>query len=199
MQVNELLRMAALAPQDARTHVGLFLTLTLPSRFHPVKRGPGRRLMANAQYDGSTPRDGQLWLRSMWAKARAALARQCVPMYGLRVAEPHHDATPHWHALIWAEDEAGAQAIEATVRKYWLSDDGQDRGALQHRVTATRMVDGSAAAVAKYLVQHLGPQNPRDVKAASERHSRVVTWASVWGIRRFRTIGMPTAGSGGRV
>jgi hypothetical protein len=77
---------------DSRAHVGLFLTLTLPSRFHPVKLGKGRRPIPNARYDGSTPRDGQLWLRGMWTKTRSALARAGVRMYGLRVAEPHHDA-----------------------------------------------------------------------------------------------------------
>lgn len=113
---------------DARGHVGLFLTLTLPSRFHPVKLGSGGRPIPNKKYAGATPRDGQLWLREMWAKVRAHLARRGVRIYGLRVAEPHHDATPHWHALLWAECEADAQAIEDTVRP--LAHD--DHAFLQH-------------------------------------------------------------------
>lgn len=200
---------------DARAHVGLFLTLTLPSRFHPVKLGSGGRPIPNKKHNGSTPRDGQLWLRGMWAKTRAALARQGVRMYGLRVAEPHHDATPHWHALIWAEDEASAQAIEAAIRKYWLSDDGHERGAQDNRINVKRMVKGGAAGyVAKYiaksvghlaLAEHLdvvqgdqitmdyGPEDPRDVKEpGGEGHRRVDAWASTWGIRQFQTIGMPS-------
>ena len=199
---------------DARAHVGLFLTLTLPSRFHPVKMGSGGRPVPNKKYSGATPRDGQMWLRDMWAKTRAALARKGVKMYGLRVAEPHHDATPHWHALIWAEDEAGALAIEEKVRHYWLSEDGDERGAQENRVNIKRMVKGGAAGyVAKYIaksVGHLaltehqdvvdgqqiamdfGTTNARDVKESGAGHRRVDAWAAHWGIRQFQTIGMPS-------
>ena len=199
---------------DARAHVGLFLTLTLPSRFHPVKLGSGGRPFQNKKYQGATPRDGQLWLRDKWAKTRAALAREGVRMYGLRVAEPHHDATPHWHALVWAEDEASAQAIERWVSHYWLSDDGTERGAEEHRVKVKRMVKGGAAGyVAKYiaksvgnvaLAEHmdvvngqqiqldLGPTDPANVKETEPGHKRVDAWAATWGIRQFQTIGMPS-------
>ena len=199
---------------DSRAHVGLFLTLTLPSRFHPVKLGSGGRPFQNKKYQGATPRDGQLWLRDKWAKTRAALAREGVRMYGLRVAEPHHDATPHWHALVWAEDEASAQAIERWVRHYWLSDDGTERGAVQNRVNVKRMVKGGAAGyVAKYiaksvgnvaLAEHmdvvngqqiqldLGPTDPANVKETEPGHKRVDAWAATWGIRQFQTIGMPS-------
>ena len=199
---------------DARAHVGLFLTLTLPSRFHPVKLGSGGRPHPNKKYQGATPRDGQLWLRDKWAKTRAALAREGVRMYGLRVAEPHHDATPHWHALIWAEDEAAALAIEEKVKDYWLSDDGDEPGAEEHRVKVKRMIKGGAAGyVAKYiaksvgnvaLAEHmdvvngqqiqldLGPTDPANVKETEPGHKRVDAWAATWGIRQFQTIGMPS-------
>lgn len=199
---------------DSHGHVGLFVTLTLPSRFHPVKLGSGGRPFPNKKYCGATPRDGQLWLRNMWQKTRAALARKGVRMYGLRVAEPHHDGTPHWHALLWAETESDARAIEATVRKYWLSDDGDERGAQENRVNIKRMVKGGAAGyVAKYIaksVGHLalaehqdmvngqqiamdfGKTDARDVKEPGQGHRRVDAWAATWGIRQFQTIGMPS-------
>lgn len=199
---------------DARGHVGLFLTLTLPSRFHPVKLGSGGRPIPNKKYAGATPRDGQMWLRDKWAKTRAALARAGVRMYGLRVAEPHHDATPHWHALIWTEDEEGAQVVEETLRRYWLSDDGDERGARENRINIKRMVKGGAAGyVAKYiaksvghvaLAEHmdvvqgqqialdLGPTDARDVREPAAGHRRVDAWAATWGIRQFQSIGMPS-------
>ncbi|WP_169167613.1 replication endonuclease [Acidovorax sp. SRB_24] len=202
---------------DARAHVGLFVTLTLPSRFHPVKLGSGGRPFPNKKYAGATPRDGQLWLRGMWQKVRAYLQRKHVRMYGLRVAEPHHDATPHWHALLWAENEADAQAIEAAVRKYWLSDDGQERGAQENRVNVKRLTKGGAAGyVAKYiaksvghlaLAEHMdvvdgqqitmdfgdqGAKGARDVKETGVGYQRVDAWAATWGIRQFQTIGMPS-------
>ena len=198
---------------DVRAHVGLFITLTLPSRFHPVKLGSGGRTFANKKFCGATPRDGQLWLRDMWAKVRAKLQRMKVRTYGLRVAEPHHDATPHWHALLWCEDEAGAQALEAVIRHYWLSDDGDERGAKENRVNFKRMTKGGAAGyVAKYIAKSVGhialaehqdlvdgqqlaldfPADARDVKESGAGHRRVDAWAATWGIRQFQTIGMPS-------
>ena len=201
---------------DARAHVGLFLTMTLPSRFHPVKLGNGGRPVANKKYSGATPRDGQMWLRRMWQKVRSKLKRLGVRVYGLRVAEPHHDATPHWHALLWCENEDAAQALEAVIRHYWLSDDGDERGAQENRINVKRMTKGGAAGyVAKYIAKSVGhialaehqdvvngqqlaldfqtSWDAKDVKEpAGQGHMSVDAWAATWGIRQFQTIGMPS-------
>jgi len=200
---------------DSRAHVGLFLTLTLPSRFHPVKLGTGGRPIPNKNYQpGLTPRHGQEWLCGMWAKTRSALGRKGVRMYGLRVAEPHHDATPHWHVLVWVESEDAAQLVEEQIRRYWLSDAGDERGAQENRVNIKRMVKGGAAGyVAKYiaksvghlaLAEHmdmvdgqqitldLGPTDTKGVKESGQGFRRVDAWAGSWGIRQFQTIGMPS-------
>ena len=198
---------------DARAHVGLFITLTSPSRFHPVKLGSGGRTFPNKKFCGATPRDAQLWLRRMWQKVRARLQRLGVRVYGLRVAEPHHDATPHWHALLWCEDEAGAELLEEVVRHYWLSDDGEERGAQENRVNFKRMTKGGAAGyVAKYIAKSVGhialaehqdlvdgqqlalhfPADVRNVEEPGSGHRRVDAWAATWGIRQFQTIGMPS-------
>ncbi|AVS66621.1 replication protein A [Paracidovorax avenae] len=149
---------------DARGHVGIFATMTLPSRFHPVKMGSGGRPIPNAKHADAvraglsvSPRDGQLWLRGAWARVRAEMAREGVRMYGLRVAEPHHDSTPHWHALLWAESEDEAQAIEDCIRDHWLRDAGDERGAQANRVNFKRMTKGGAAGyVAKYIAKSVG-------------------------------------------
>lgn len=192
---------------DRNAHVGLFLTLTTPSRFHAVSVGRnGGRPHPNRRYDGhSTPRDAQLWLRNMWAKVRAKLKRQGVNIYGIRVAEPHHDATPHWHALLWAETEQQAQALDAAVHKYWLSDDGDEQGAQANRVNIKRMVAGGAAGyVAKYIAKSVGHAalvdhldvvqgDLFDVTTGDvPGHVRVDAWASTWGIRQFQAVGMPS-------
>ena len=193
---------------DARNHVGLFLTLTVPSRFHPVTLGAGGRPRPNKNYDGvSTPRDAQQWLRKMWQRVRAYLGRKKVnvKMYGIRVAEPHHDATPHWHALVWAECEAHAQIIEAAIRKWWLSEDGDERGAAKNRVNIKRMIGGGAAGyVAKYIAKSVGHAALADhldvvqgqlwdvAQNEMPGHCRVDAWAACWGIRQFQAIGMPS-------
>lgn len=191
---------------DARNHVGLFVTLTAPSKFHAVTLGSGGRPRINQHYDGhSTPRDAQQWLRKMWARVRAHLGKQEVKMYGIRVAEPHHDATPHWHMLVWAESEAEAQYIEAAIRCWWLSEYGDERGAEKNRVNVKRMTSGGAAGyVAKYIAKSVGHAALADHLDVVQGqlwdveqndmpgHRRVDTWASTWGIRQFQAIGMPS-------
>ena len=191
---------------DSRGHIGLFITLTLPSKFHPVTIRAGKT-RHNKKYKGATPRDGQEWLRSTWAKTRAKLDRLGVKIYGLRVAEPHHDGTPHWHALLWTENQADAMALESTLRHYWLKEDGQERGAQDNRVCIKRMDRGGAAGyVAKYIaksVGHVALTEHQDLvgnnqirmdfgEEASQGHQRVDAWAACWGIRQFQTIGMPS-------
>lgn len=193
---------------DAAGHVGLFVTLTCPSRMHAVTAGSGGRPVPNRRYDGaSTPRTSQQWLRDTWARARAQLARRGVKMYGIRVAEPHHDATPHWHALLWVEGEQQARELESVVRSQWLRDDGDERGAAANRVNVKRLTRGGAAGyVAKYIAKSVGHHalDGHVDTAQGELLSvdtgdvpgfrRVDAWAATWGIRQFQAVGMPSVG-----
>lgn len=191
-------------------HVGVFLTLTCPSRYHAMTapRGGRGRVTKNPKYDGSTPRDAQAWLRKMWARARAKLARQNVLMYGFRVAEPHHDGCPHWHALLFFADAAAAAAATDVIRGYWLSDAGAERGAAANRVNAKIMQCGGAAGyIAKYVAKNIGGaidigahmDGTGGVQADAfavdtgvvQGYQRVDAWAAAWGIRQFQSIGQP--------
>lgn len=191
---------------DAAGHVGLFVTLTCPSAFHAMTAGSGGRPIKNRHYDGkSTPRDGQLWLRKQWARARAALGRAGVNLYGLRVAEPHHDGTAHWHALLWAENTAQAAQAESILRAYWLQEYGEERGAQANRVNVKRLHAGGAAGyVAKYVAKSVGHHVLPDSQDTAQGelltveagdvpgHRRVDAWAATWGIRQFQFVGMPS-------
>lgn len=192
---------------DARGHIGIFLTLTCPSRFHAVLsggQGAKARPRANPRYMGATPREGQEWLCDKWARTRSALQRRKVAMYGFRVAEPHHDGCPHWHVLLWCHDEAAAQQVEATVRRYWLADAGDEPGAQKNRVDFKRMEAGGAAGyVAKYVAKNIGAEDGSDAGLGLhldglevdtreyKGFQRVDAWASTWGIRQFQPFGQP--------
>jgi hypothetical protein len=199
---------------DANGHPGVFLTLTTPSRFHQ-HLSRGRRM--NPAYRGATPRDAQDWLCATWAKARAALARAGVEAYGLRVAEPHNDGTPHWHALLWVKDRAQRDRLVSTLRRYWLADAGDEPGAQRHRLTCVDMRSGGATGyVAKYIAKNIDDagavateghhdelQGEAFTLKASGQHrtgqrdlfdnpaARVEAWAAAWGIRQFQSIGQP--------
>jgi hypothetical protein len=82
---------------NAQDHVAMFYTITTPSRFHSHNQGGA----INPNWDGSTPRQGAEYLQAVWARIRAAWGRAEIAPYGFRVAEPHHDGTPHWHLLLF--------------------------------------------------------------------------------------------------
>lgn len=78
--------------------VGEFYTLTAPSKFHSMQQS-GKR---NSKYNGASPRETQRYLCNVWAKVRAKWKREDIRTFGFRVTEPHHDGTPHWHALLFS-------------------------------------------------------------------------------------------------
>lgn len=190
---------------DVAGHPGVFLTLTCPSRFHSTIY-TGR---PNPKYTGLSPRDGQLWLRKMWARARAEMGRAGVAFYGFRVAEPHHDGCPHWHALAWAQSPDALVQLVAILEKHWLSEDGSEPGALEFRVNAKPMHKGGAAGyVAKYIAKNIDDyavgSHTDDYLAPGEVIApgvvagvevlpchRVEAWAAHWGIRQFQAFGQP--------
>ena len=191
---------------DSVGHGALFFTLTAPSKFHAVSFGKNGNLRPNRHYGklegGDTdcsPRGAQIWLRTMWARARAELHRQGVGVYGFRVAEPHHDATPHWHALFWFKSDSDAAIASNVIRDTWLSEYGDENGASQHRVkvVAIDRSKGSAAGyIAKYITKNVGA----DFDIQTDNHStkteytyrRVDAWAATWGIRQFQSVGLPS-------
>lgn len=188
-------------------HVGMFLTITCPSRMHKWRTVAGGRVMENPKYDGTLPNEAQKYLAKVWARTRAALARRGLGQYGFRIAEPNHDGTPHWHLLVFldpayrSDPKRGAVArFRAIVRRYALADSPDERGARAHRVDF-KPIDkarGSAAGyIAKYVSKNIdGYRLDKDLigNDAVQTSHRVEAWASTWGIRQFQQIGGPPVG-----
>lgn len=177
-------------------HVGMFYTITCPSRFHAVHAKTSR---INAKYEGADPREAQAYLQSLWSRARAALARRELGIYGIRVVEPHHDGTPHWHLLLWMRPEQQA-AITDLLRQYAIA---EDRGEIAGRETVRFkpvMIDpakGSAAGyVAKYIAKNINGQQFGEVdhygQPLESSAPRIEAWAATWGVRQFQFVGLPS-------
>lgn len=189
-------------------HIAEFVTLTTPSRFHRMRKTDAGKIVRNVKYDGSTPRDAQKYLVKVWALLRAKLARMGLRVYGFRIAEPHHDATPHWHLLLFMPRElrAGAAALprfRAVFRRYALRDSGNEPGAKKYRCKfeSINWARGTAAGyVLKYVAKNIdgnGYEIQGDLEGGKEAiypAQRVEAWASTWGIRQFQQIGGPPVG-----
>ena len=132
---------------------GDFYTLTAPSRYHAMQHN-GRR---NNKYAGASPRETQQYLCKVWARTRAAWKRKGIRVFGFRVVEPHHDATPHWHLLLFMRPEHVEQAREI-FRKHALKKDGNEPGAQENRfkVVPIDEAQGSATGyIAKYISKNI--------------------------------------------
>jgi len=185
---------------EAGGHRCLMVTLTCPSAFHAWLRESGDR---NPQYNGTTPRQAQAWLNTHWARARSALKRRQVIYYGFRAAEPHHDATPHWHVVLYAAPES-LETIKQTLRRVWLKDYADEPGAQQHRVKFTDEDPSKGAGVgylAKYVSKNVdgfgtigSDTSDESDRPVSDDAEHAIAWARLHGIRQFQQLGGPAVG-----
>lgn len=206
---------------DDLAHVGEFITLTNPSRYHAYKIDRRtKRSYPNKKFDATTtPREAQAFSSKVWARIRAELGRHGIKLYGFRVAEPNHCGCPHWHMLVFMPPWA-RRRVRVTFERYalgihpvsrsqietkvprgsgvcWLENDGGERGAKQHRVTfkAIDKSKGTAAGyIAKYIAKNIdGHALDADLYGGdpNEAAARVDAWAACWGIRQFQQLGGP--------
>lgn len=118
MRVELMKRIAGL--EDYAEEIGsagAFVTLTAPSAYHRCKGST-----VNPKWNGSTPKETQAYMVATWAKVRAKLDRLELSYFGVRVAEPHRDGTPHWHMLLWAEPKQ-LRVIKKVIFQYFCEAD----------------------------------------------------------------------------
>jgi hypothetical protein len=195
--------------EDIANHLGLtglFLTLTAPSKYHNTRKKGG--FIEN--WNGASPRDAQSYLNAVWSRIRAQLARDDVRWFGVRVAEPHHDGTPHWHLLLWLTPENVAHARNVFI-EYAIEDDTAELlpkktktreyvGPLDYRPRCdVKIIDpekGTATGyIAKYISKNIDgfamDQDKDDETGESikETAKNVCAWKSRWSIRQFQFFG----------
>ena len=181
---------------------GLFITLTTPSKYHPT-RTFDRGVHANARWNhhAFSPKDAQRYLVAVWAKIRTTFKDKNVKVYGVRVVEPHHDGTPHWHLMLFTASSQQHIAIEI-MRRYALEEEGDEPGAARNRFDCKPLNHGGAAAyIAKYISKNIdgyalaGEVDFDTGKPLTDSASAVTAWASTWRIPQFHPIGLPSVGA----
>lgn len=172
-------------------HIAVFITLTCPSRMHPRL---SKTCDQNPKFDGTLPSQAQQHLCKTWSRIRAQLKRDEIEIYGFRVAEPHHDGTPHWHLLAFLPAHQ-LESLQATFMHYALQEDPDEAGADKHRVKWEHIDKAKGSAIgyiAKYISKNIdgyaldGDTSGLDSESAAER---ILAWASTWGIRQFQQFG----------
>lgn len=121
----------------------IFYTVTAPSKYH-----------ANSEkYNNATPRETQDYLVKQWAKVRSTLDKDDIKLFGLRVAEPHADATPHWHMLLFVKPSEEKQ-ITATIKHFALQHDSDEKGAQKNRFDC-EVIDPSKGSAVGYIAKYI--------------------------------------------
>jgi hypothetical protein len=227
---NPLLRFSELAVRskglgtlaEGGDWVGWFITLTTPSRFHARHWDDGS---ANEKFALGKAKPecrasaAQRYLVDVWAKVRAMLARdtkkrgEAVPFFGLRVVEPHHDGTPHWHMLVYFPRADAWRALRL-FKRYALEESPDEKGARRRRFNVKRMRkvlrNGKEGSAVGYLLKYLlkmttgagmgtttssGDDGDGEVTTETAKAAhRTRVWASLHGIRQFQTYGTPPIG-----
>lgn len=88
------------------------VTLTLEPEWHP---NPSH---GQNSWNGKSPRDAHQSLCYRWQAILRDLHRVGIRLSGLRVAEPHADACPHWHIWMLYRPEQESQIL-AAIMKYF--------------------------------------------------------------------------------
>ncbi|MFM1346914.1 replication endonuclease [Yersinia proxima] len=190
----------------SQKHVGMFLTITTPSKYHPTRligKGDNTKIQLNHKWDDEaySPKDGQSYLCKIWSKMRTAFKDNELSVYGMRVVEPHHDGTPHWHMMLFCQRRQRQQVIDI-MRRYALKEDGDERGAAKYRFECKHLNKGGAAGyIAKYIAKNIdgyaleGERDHETGELLTESAAAVTAWAATWRIPQFRPIGIPSMGA----
>ena len=177
-------------------YVGEFYTLTAPSKYHATTKAGYR----NSKWNGASPSDTQRYLTGLWARIRAKLHREEVRIFGIRVAEPHHDGTPHWHMLMFMLPE-DVDRVRLIIRDYaWEEDRHELRSdkakKARFHAEAIDLEKGSATGyVAKYISKNIdgyaldGELDDESGELLKETAPAVSAWAARWHIRQFQFVG----------
>ncbi|HIA0778439.1 TPA: replication endonuclease [Salmonella enterica subsp. enterica] len=181
---------------EMRGDCAVFYTITCPSRFHATLNN-GR---PNPKWTSATVRQSSDYLVDTFAAFRKAMHKAGLRWYGVRVAEPHHDGTVHWHLLCFMRKK-DRRSITALLRKFAIREDREELGTNTGPRFKSELINprkGTPTSyIAKYisknidgrgLAKEISKETGRSLRDSAEH---VTAWASLHRVQQFRFFGIP--------
>lgn len=181
---------------EMRGDCAVFYTITCPSRFHATLNN-GR---PNPKWSSETVRQSSDYLVDTFAAFRKAMHKAGLRWYGVRVAEPHHDGTVHWHLLCFMRKKE-RRSITALLRKFAIRADREELGNNTGPRFKSELINprkGTPTSyIAKYISKNIdGRGLTKEISKETGRTLRdsaeyVSAWASLHRVQQFRFFGIP--------
>lgn len=181
---------------EMRGDCAVFYTITCPSRFHATLNN-GR---PNPKWTNATVRQSSDYLVDTFAAFRKAMHKAGLRWYGVRVAEPHHDGTVHWHLLCFMRKK-DRRSITALLRKFAIREDREELGTNTGPRFKSELINpkkGSPTSyIAKYISKNIdgrglaGEISKETGKSLRDNAENVNAWASLHRVQQFRFFGIP--------
>ncbi|WP_130835437.1 replication endonuclease [[Erwinia] mediterraneensis] len=181
---------------EMRGDCAVFYTITCPSRFHATLRN-GK---PNPLWNMATVRQSSDYLVRMFEAFRKAMHKKALRWYGVRVAEPHHDGTVHWHLLCFMRKK-DRKEITALLRKFAIREDraelGNNTGPRFKAELINPRKGTPTSYIAKYISKNidgrgLGNEISKETgKSLRDNAENVNAWASLHRVQQFRFFGIP--------
>ncbi len=167
---------------------GVFLNWTLPSKYH----------RNSDKWNGCTVKEAHKNLMAQWRLARAHFKKQDIEWFGLRVAEPHKDGTPHAHMFIYVHPSQRKTLVNICAHIARSEDNGE---LYNSDIMKTRFLakpcdpsQGSATGyIIKYISKNINGAHMPETDAQKSAQS-VQAWASTHRIKQFSQSGSKPVG-----
>ncbi|TKG00244.1 replication endonuclease [Vibrio sp. F13] len=171
---------------------GVFVNWTLPSKYH----------RNSSKWNGCTPKDAHEVMMAKWRCARAWFKKPKIDIqwFGLRVAEPHKDGTPHAHMFLYVHPRQKQDLIDI-IEGIAIDEDKSEliiNGKLDKTPRITiKDCDPSQGTATGYIIKYIskninGAHMPEG--DAKQTALSATAWARIHRIKQFSQSGSPSIG-----
>lgn len=181
---------------EMRGDCAVFYTITCPSRFHATLNN-GR---PNPKWTSETVRQSSDYLVETFAAFRKVMHKAGLRWYGVRVAEPHHDGTVHWHLLCFMRKK-DRRTLTALLRKFVIRKDRAELGNNTGPRFKSELINPRKGTPTSYIAKYISKNidgrglakeiSKETGKSLRDSAEHVSAWASLHRVQQFRFFGIP--------